>query len=111
MFSILYLAIFVSSLVLVLGDKDFEIIKEPCIVCMPKILIILSLVFLFLGAQAFALFASRNVWVISGVMVLSISGFMLGSFFAWECKKPLLAFHQTVYVLAITVHFYTWWYI
>lgn len=111
MFSVLYLATFAISLILVLGDKDFEIIKKPCIVCMPKVLIILSLVFLFLGAQAFALFASHNVWVISGVMTLSISGCMLGSFFAWECKKSVLAFHQTVYVIAITVHFYTWWYI
>jgi hypothetical protein len=110
MFSILYLANFVASLQLLLPDKDFEIIKEPCIVCMPKLLIVLTLVFLFLGAEAFTFLAPRNVWVISGVMTLSISGTMLAAFFAWECNKRLLALHQMVYVLGITVHFYTWWY-
>jgi len=111
MFTILYLATLVASLALVLRDNYFETIKEPCIVCMPKVLIILTLIFLFLGAEAFTFLAPRNVWVISGVMVLSISGFMLGNYFFWECKKRILAFHQLVYVLAITVHFYTWWYI
>lgn len=111
MISLLYLAVFAASLNGVLRDKDFETIKQPCIVCMPKILIILTLVYLFLGAEVFTLFATHNVWVISGVMVLSISAFMLAMFFTWECKKRILALLQIVYVIAITVHFYSWWYI
>lgn len=111
MVSILYLAIFAASLHLLMRDEDFATVKKPCIVCMPKILIMLTLVFLFLGAEAFTLFATRSAWVISGVMTLSISAFMLGIFFSWERKKWLLAVHQLVYVVAITVHFYTWWYV
>lgn len=110
MMSIVYLAIFVVSLNLVKDDKDFDTIKEPCIVCMPKVLIIASLVCLMLGAVAFALLATRNVWVISGAMALSISGFMMANFFAWERNKRMLALLQMAYVLAITVHFYSWWY-
>lgn len=110
MFSVLYFATFVASLILVLRDKDFEIVKEPCIVCMPSNLIVLSLSFLFIGAEVFTLFKTRAVWVISGVMALSISGFMLGIFFAWERHKRELALHQMVYVMAVTMDFYIWWY-
>lgn len=111
MISIIYLVVFAVSLHLVIHDKDFEIIQQPCLVCMPKILIILSLACLFLGAEVFTLFAPRNVWVISGVMTLSISGFMLGVFFVWERNKQILSLLQMIYVLVITVDFYSWWYI
>jgi len=110
MFFVLYIATFVASLILVLEDKDFEVVREPCIVCMPRNLIVLSLGCLFFGAEIFTLFASRTVWVISGIMALSISGFMLGIFFAWEHNKRELALHQMVYVLGVTLDFYTWWY-
>lgn len=109
MVSALYLAIFVGSLILVFRDKDFEKVKKPCVICMPRYLIIISLVCLFAGAEAFTFFASHRVWVISGVMTLSISGFMFGNFCAWELKKPILALLQMVYVVVITVHFYSWW--
>ncbi len=108
---ILYLLTFVASLALVIRDKDFETMIQPCIVCMPKYLILLTLGYLFVGAVAFTFFATHNVWVISGVMTLSISGFMLGVFFAWERNKRILAALQIAYVIVITTHFYSWWYI
>lgn len=109
MISVVYLAIFVASLTVVFRDKDFETVRKPCIICMPRYLIILSLVGLFVGAELFALFASHKVWVTSGVMTLSISGFMFGNFCAWELKKWNLALLQILYVVVITVHFYSWW--
>ncbi len=109
MFAILYLTIFVTSLMLVIRDKDFETVQQPCLVCMPRHFILLSLGCLFVGAEAFALFAPRLVWVISGVMTLSISGFLFGIFCMYERNKRILAGLQIVYVILITVHFYTWW--
>ncbi len=109
MVSVVYLAIFVASVILVLRDKDFETIQEPCAVCMPRYLIILSLGCLFVGAEAFTFFAPHQVWTISGVMTLSISGFLFGIFCAWERRKSILALLQLAYVLVITVHFYSWW--
>ena len=111
MISILYLAIFAASLALIFRDKDFETVKEPCIVCMSRLLIILALAFLLAGAGLFTFLAERHAWIISGVMTLSICGFLFGVFFAWECKKWKLAILQMIYVVAITTHFYTWWYL
>jgi hypothetical protein len=109
MISIVYLAIFVASLALVLRDKDFETIQKPCIVCMPRYLIILSLVCLFVGAEAFSFLATHRAWVISGVMSLSMSAFIFGIFCAWERKKSVLAFLQMIYAAVISIHFYSWW--
>lgn len=111
MFSILYIAIFAASLSLVLRDKDFETVQQPCIVCMPRHLILISIGCLFVGAEAFALFAPRLVWVISGVMTLSISGFLFSVFCVFERKKMILGLLQMVYVIVITVHFYSWWWV
>ncbi|MGH8034700.1 MAG: hypothetical protein ACREO9_05695, partial [Lysobacterales bacterium] len=83
--------------------------KKPCAICLPRYLMLLVLGILFLGAEAFALVATHKVWVISGVMALSISGFLFGVFFFWELKKWTLALLQMCYVLVITVHFYSWW--
>ena len=109
MVSVLYLAIFAACLTLILRDKDFETVQKPCVICMQRYLIILSLGCLLVGAVAFALFAQHKVWVISGVMALSISGFLFGIFFASERKKWMLAVLQMAYVVVITVHFYWWW--
>ncbi|MGH8550775.1 MAG: hypothetical protein ACRERU_19685 [Methylococcales bacterium] len=107
--SVVYLFIFLVATVLVLYDKDLAIAKKPCEICMPRYLILLVLGLLFLGAEAFALVATHKVWVISGVMALSISAFLFGVFFIWERKKWALAVLQMCYVLMITVHFYSWW--
>jgi hypothetical protein len=109
MISIVYLAIFVASLALVLSDKDFETVQKPCTICMPRYLIILSLVSLFVGAEAFSLLATHRAWVISGVMSLSMSGFIFGVFCAWERKKSVLASLQIIYAAVIAIHFYAWW--
>ncbi len=110
MISIIYLVIFLASMILVLRDKDFETVQQPCAVCMPRYLILLSLGCLFVSAEIFTFFASRQVWVISGVMTLSISGFLFGIYCVLERKKRILALLQMVYVTVITVHFYSWWY-
>ncbi len=109
MISIVYLAIFVASVYLVVKDKDFETVQQPCAVCMQRSLVILSLGCLFTGAVAFTFFAPHKVWVISGVMTLSISGFLFGIFCALERKKSTLALLQMAYVVVITKHFYSWW--
>ena len=109
MVSVFYLAIFVAATLLVFYDNDLAIAKRPCAICLPRYLILLVLVVLFLGAESFALVASHKVWVISGVMALSISGFLFGVFFLWERKKWALALLQMCYVFVITVHFYSWW--
>ena len=109
MITIVYLAIFVASVILVIRDKDLETVQKPCVICMPRNLILASLASLFLGAAVFALFATHRVWVISGVMTLSMSGFLFGVFCAFELKKKLLASLQMAYVFVITVHFYSWW--
>lgn len=109
MISILYLFIFLASSAVILHDKDFETIQQPCIICIPRYLIILSLSALFAGAAYFTLFADHRAWVISGVMALSMSGFMLGTFFIFERKKPSLALLQMIYAAAIAIHFYMWW--
>ena len=80
MISVVYLAIFVASLAVVLRDKDFDTVKKPCVICMPRYLIILSLSCLFVGAEAFTFFLTHKVWVISGVMTLSISGIYVWQF-------------------------------
>lgn len=109
MISILYLVLFIAAVLLVLNDKDLSVTKKPCAICLPRHLILAFLVFLFLGAEAFALIATHKVWVISGVMALSISGFLFGVFFIWERHKWPLALLQMCYVFVITVHFYSWW--
>ncbi|HFD13505.1 MAG TPA: hypothetical protein ENJ32_13710 [Crenotrichaceae bacterium] len=109
MISIVYLVLFLASIILVLRDKDFESIQQPCTVCMPRYLILLTFIFLFSGAEYFSFFASHRAWIISGVMALSMSGFLLGSFFVWERKKPYLALMQFVFAAIITIHFYAWW--
>lgn len=109
MISVVYLAIFVASLALIFRDKDFETVKKPCVICMPRHLIIFSIACLFIGAEAFAFFGAHKVWVISAVMALSISGFIFGIFCGWELRKWMLALLQMVYVVVITVHFYSWW--
>ena len=109
MLPILYLVLFIAAALLVLKDKDLAIAKKPCEICLPRYLILLFLGFLFLGAEAFSLIATHKVWVISGVMALSISGFLFGVFFIWERHKWTLALLQMCYVFVITVHFYSWW--
>jgi len=98
-----------ASLTLVFFDRDFEKVETPCIICMPRSLVMVSLGCLFLGAELFSLFATHRVWVISGVMTLAMSGFLFAIFCAWERKKTILAALQMVYVAVITVHFYSWW--
>ncbi|MGR9105775.1 MAG: hypothetical protein ACU843_02490 [Gammaproteobacteria bacterium] len=109
MVSVFYLAIFILATLLVLYDKDLATVKKPCEICLPRYLILFVLAVLFAGAEAFALVASHKVWVISGVMALSISAFLFAVFFVWERKKWALALLQIGYVFVITVHFYTWW--
>ncbi|MGH8477521.1 MAG: hypothetical protein ACRER2_17445 [Methylococcales bacterium] len=109
MIALFYLAIFMAATLLVYYDKDLAIIQKPCAICMPRHVILLVLGFLFLGAEAFALVATHKVWVISGVMALSISAFLFGAYFFWERKKWMLAVLQMCYVVGITVHFYSWW--
>lgn len=106
---VVYLALFLAAAVLVVFDKDLAVVRKPCGICMPRYLILSVLALLFLGAEAFALIATHKVWVISGVMALSISAFLFGVFFIWERKKWALALLQMCYVLVITVHFYSWW--
>lgn len=110
MISVIYLATFVASLTLIFRDMDFETVKEPCMVCMSRLQIVLSLGVLFVGAVVFTFFAEHHAWVISGVMMLSICGFLFGLYFAWEYRKRNLAYLQFFYVVVITVHFYSWWY-
>ncbi len=109
MISIVYLAIFVASMALVLRDKDFETVQKPCIICMPRYLIVLSLLSLFVGAEVFSFLATHRAWVISGVMSLSMSGFMFGVYCLWERKKSMLASLQMIYAAVIAIHFYSWW--
>lgn len=109
MMPILYLAIFVTATLLVCYDREFAVVQKPCAICMPRHMMLLLLGLLFLGAEAFALIATHKVWVISGVMALSISAFLFAAFFVWERKKWLLAVLQMGYVVLITVHFYSWW--
>ncbi len=109
MVSVLYLAIFLASAVLILRDKDFETIQQPCYVCMPRYLILLTIGFLFVGAEYFTFFGTHRAWVISGVMALSMSGFMFGIYCSYERKKSVLALLQMAYTVIITIHFYVWW--
>ena len=109
MISLFYLAVFVLAVMLVLHDKDLAIVKKPCEICLPRYLILAVLALLFLGAEAFSLIATHRVWVISGVMALSISAFLFGIFFIWERKKWTLALLQMCYVFVITAQFYSWW--
>ena len=110
MFATIYLATFVASLTLLFRDQDFATIKQPCTVCMSRLLIALALLFLFAGAEIFTFFTVHSAWVISGVMTLSICGFLFGIYFIQECKKWNLALLQMLYVVVITTHFYSWWY-
>ncbi|MCI0653427.1 MAG: hypothetical protein L0Y38_05400 [Methylococcaceae bacterium] len=107
--SVVYLFLFLAAILLVIYDKDLAVVTKPCAICMPRYLILLVLGLLFLGAEAFALVATHKVWVISGVMALSISAFLFAVFFMWERKKWALALLQLCYVFMITVHFYSWW--
>jgi len=109
MTSVLYLVLFLVATLLVLKDKEFAVVKKPCAVCLPRSLILVFLGILFLGAEAFSLIATHKVWVISGVMALSISGFLFGVFFIWERKRWALALLQMCYAFVITEHFYSWW--
>ena len=109
MVSLLYLALFVLAVFLVLRDKELLVPLRSCNVCLPRYWILAVLGILFLGAETFALAGAHNVWVISGVMALSISAFMFALFFVWERHKWILALTQICYVCVITVHFYSWW--
>jgi hypothetical protein len=109
MMPLFYLVIYLAAAALVLYDKDLATANKPCEICLPRYLMLAVLTLLFLGAEAFALVATHKVWVISGVMALSISAFLFGVFFIWERKKWLLALLQMGYVFLITVHFYSWW--
>ena len=109
MVSLLYLALFLLASFLVLRDKELLVPIRSCNVCLPRYWILAVLGVLFLGAEAFALAGAHNVWVISGVMALSISAFMFALFFVWERHKWILALTQICYVCVITVHFYSWW--
>lgn len=109
MVSVLYLAIFVAAAWLVFYDKDMAVTKKPCEICLPRYWILAVLALLFLGAEVFSLLGTHRVWVISGVMVLSISAFLFGIFFIVERKKWGLALLQMCYVFLITVQFYAWW--
>lgn len=109
MISLFYLAVFAVAVMLVLNDRDLAIAKKPCEICLPRYLILAVLALLFLGAEAFSLLGTHRVWVISGVMALSIIAFLFGVFFIWERKKWTLALLQMSYVFAITAQFYSWW--
>ena len=109
MIALLYLALFIAAVILVMRDKTLDIAKTPCAICLSRYLVLAGLALLFVGAESFSLLATHRVWVISGVMALSITGFLFAAYFIWERKNLALAALQMCYVLVITVHFYSWW--
>ena len=109
MVSVLYLAIFIVAAWLVFQDKDLAISRKPCEICLPRYWILGFLLLLFVGAEVFSILGTHQVWVISAVMVLSMSGFLFAAFFMLERKKLGLAALQICYVFLITAQFYAWW--